>query len=239
MSDRSAIYDLGDIDVALDRTRMATAPARPVRGVRGDAASAADSRGPARGIDVAGLLSLIVPGLGQLACGRTAAGLLFLSWFGLLGALGWALTARLDSVMATLRLFGYPGTFVAWTLGALYVAGCLFHCASVLTAGPSARRRAAHPVVTGIASGLLPGAGQVLAGSRTRAVLFVSALWTVAALWLVEASAVEVRLDALGVAVPDAVRMLTQPIVRWTVPAVIWALAVYDAVSSASSSRRA
>ncbi len=239
MRDSSAIYDLGDVDVAADETRRATIPARPVRSFRAGQTVTSRSRAPQRGIDGPGLLSLFLPGLGQLACRQAAVGLFFLSWVGLVATVGWALITALDSTTLTLRLLGYPGAIVVWTLGALYVAGALLHAAGVLTAGPAAAHSAAHPIVAGVASAILPGAGQVLAGSRARAVLFVASLWAIVALWLLDSPAVLARLDELGVTVPEFVQVATQPAVRWTAPAVIWALAVYDAVSSAATSRRA
>jgi len=240
MSDSSAIYDLGTIDVAVDatpRVSAQSAQSRPVRAIRSTGTATPDSRAVVRGIDGPGFLSLLVPGLGQLACRDAARGLFFLSWAGLIATIGWALISSLDSTTATLRLLGYPGAVAVWTIAALYMAAVLLHVAGVWTAGPPDGHRAAHPSLAGIASALLPGAGQILAGSRLRALLFIVSLWTVAALWLLDSPAVLARLEELGVIVPDVVRAATQPAVRWTAPAVIWALAVYDAVSSASTSR--
>ena len=235
MSDRSTVYDLGSIDLAVDETRRVT-QARPIRRVGG--ADRPDvAAGPPAGVDLPGFLSLVLPGLGQLACRQAALGLFFLSWVGLVFTVGWALVQTLERTIATLRILGYPGVFTVWALGGLYAVAAVLHITSVLTAGPAIAHRAVHPVLSGIASVLLPGAGQILAGSRTRAVVFVTSLWAIAALWLLDAPFVLARLDEVGVVVPDAVRSVTQPAVRWTAPAVIWALAVYDAVAGAAASR--
>jgi len=238
MSESSSVYDLGSIEIAVDATRRVTQAARPIHRVRGDEDAGAMTPHTQGGIDAPGFLSLLLPGAGQLACRQTAGGLFFLSWLGLVAATGWALIVTLDGTMSTLRILGYPGVLAVWTIGVLYLAAALLHVTGILSAGPVDGYRAAHPVVTGVASALLPGAGQILAGSRTRGVVFITAMWAVAALWLLDAPPVVARLDELGVIVPDALRAATQPAVRWTAPAVIWALAVYDAVAGASAARR-
>jgi len=233
MSQFSSVYDLGNVDVASDATRRGAPTARTEARVRYN-----DPSGPSDdGIDAAGFLSLLVPGLGQLFCRRAGAGMFFLTWTGLIGAFGWALVATLDQTMSTLRLLGYPGVVAVWTLGGLYVVLALLHLTAILTAGPGDGHRAAHPVVTGIASSVLPGAGQILAGSRTRAVVFVATDWAIAALWLLQAGPIVKKLDQLGVIVPDIVQTITQPAVLWTAPAVVWALSVYDAIASATTAR--
>lgn len=233
MSQFSSVYDLGNVDVASDGTRRGAPIARTeVRARYHDPSGSSDY-----GIDAAGFLSLLVPGLGQLFCRRAGAGLFFLTWTGLIGAFGWALVATLDQTMSTLRLLGYPGVVAVWTLGGLFVVLALLHLTAILTAGPADGHRAAHPVVTGIASAVLPGAGQILAGSRTRAVVFVATDWAIAALWLVQAGPIVKKLDQVGVIVPDIVQAMTQPAVLWTAPAVVWALSVYDAIASATTAR--
>jgi hypothetical protein len=235
MSDRSTVYDLGSIDIAVDETRRVT-QARPIRRVVG-VEHAGGGASVHAGVDLPGFLSLLLPGLGQLACRQAALGLFFLSWIAVAAAAGWAVIGTLDRSIATLRVLGYPGVIAVWTLGGLYLLAALLHVTAVVTAGPADHHRAAHPVLTGLASAFVPGAGQILAGSRTRAVVFVSSLWAIAALWLLDAPFVLSRLDEVGVIVPDAVRSVTQPAVRWTAPAVVWALAVYDAVAGATAAR--
>jgi len=45
-------------------------------------------------------------------------------------------------------------------------------------------------------------------------------------------------LASLDVYLPLGVRLFSSPGARWTAPAVIWTLAVYDAASSAAARRR-
>jgi TM2 domain-containing membrane protein YozV len=228
MSQPQSIYDLGSIDVADSTRRAARTTSRPRMG---------EAVVMTEGVDVPGFLSMIVPGLGQLFCRQAGLGFFFLTWTALSGVLGWALVRTLDGTMSTLRVLGYPGVAAVWTLGGLYVVVAFLHLVAVLTAGPTSGYSAAHPVICGLASAFLPGAGQILAGSRIRAAVFLATIWAIAALWLLALGPVVSKLDQLGVIVPDVVRTATQPAVLWTAPAVVWALSVYDAIASATAAR--
>jgi hypothetical protein len=46
-------------------------------------------------------------------------------------------------------------------------------------------------------------------------------------------------MDRMDLYLPDPVPLLYSAAVRWTTPAVIWTLAVYDAVASATTRRQA
>ena len=233
MSQPTSVYDLGNIDATIDAARRGAQSGRPMGRFH-----VSERAGPtADGVDVPGFLSLVVPGLGQLLSRRVGAGLFFMAWTALVATLGWALMSTLDQTMSTLRLLGYPGVVAVWTLGGLYVVLALLHLTAILTAGPADGHSAAHPVLTGLASAFLPGAGQILAGSRSRAVVFLGTVWAIAALWFLQAGPIVTRLDQLGVIVPDVVKTITQPAVLWTAPAVVWALSVYDAIASATTAR--
>jgi hypothetical protein len=242
----STVYDLGE--VALDPTpsspaRGAQAPARsPAR----PAASApivgatrfapAPALAPAR-FDYAGSAALIVPGLGHLLQRRWSSGLLLLSALSLIGVLGWAVLETLDRITGTLALLGLPTEFAVWSLAGLFVAAATTHLASVAGGHGDVGGSALHPLVPGLASALIPGWGQLLNGDVKRAVGFVFGLWCIGAVWLLAAPATGTLLDAQGLYVPERLSLLTSAGVRWTLPAVIWAVAIYDATSSASSRR--
>ena len=89
----------------------------------------------------------------------------------------------------------------------------------------------------GVASLLFPGWGQVLNGDRGRATVFLGGLWLVAAAWILVWAPVQELFSANGFYLPSWLRILSSPAMRWTLPAVIWTLAVYDAASRAASRR--
>jgi hypothetical protein len=183
---------------------------------------------------IAGTLSLVVPGAGSIVRGRFAPGLFYLSAAGCLAATAWALVETMERIADTLRVLGYPGAAGIWALGAVIATFVLLHLASILDPDPYAGSRAPHPAVASIASAIVPGWGQMLAGCPGRAAAFVFALWVVAAAWALDAPAAVAWLDAMGMYLPPPVEMATSPVVRWTAPAVVWAVAVYDAGATAA-----
>ena len=98
-------------------------------------------------------------------------------------------------------------------------------------------RESVHPIVPALASAVFPGWGQVLNGSYRRACLFVAALWAVGAAWILAMPEVQAHLESIRLYIPDGVMVVTSPMVRYTAPAVVWTLAIYDAASTAAARR--
>jgi hypothetical protein len=242
MRERTTIYDLGGIDptpsaVRGPQPRPAGRVEEPTVSIRA-AAPAAQRSAVRSGFDFHGTLSLVLPGMGQMLRGEFALGLFFLTSLGFVGAFGWALIDSLERVTETLRVLGYPGAAVAWALCVTAGAGVLLHLANILSASPDAGPLSPHPILAGLASAFVPGWGQILNGAHRRACLFVLGAWLVAATWVLAAPIVHERLAEVRLFIPDEVLAFCSPAVRFTAPAVIWTLGVYDAVATATSRRR-
>lgn len=236
MSNDTTVYDLGEVEAAPMRppamraTVVRPKPEHPF-------AAPADARPPADGMTyVANTLSLVLPGAGRLLRGEWSAGLFLVSWVGFLVALGWAVLETLARIDATLPLLALPREAGVWTLGVVYAGLCAIHVGNLLdgAGATSALHRAPHPVVAAIASTIVPGWGQLLNDHRFKAAAFVGGLWIVGASWVLVSAPASELLLAFDMHLPPALRVFCSPVVRWTLPAVVWALAVYDAASSAS-----
>lgn len=236
MHEAADIYDLGEVAAAPAvrprRSRFGPPTAvRPLAGVRGPGLS--------------GTLALFVPGAGQLIRGQVGLGLFFLAWTGFLSAFVWAVLATFDRIAPTLALFEMPLAVPFGVLAASYALAATLHVASVVHAtapvsGGDPPRP--HPVISGVASGLIPGWGQILNGDRVRSALFLTAAWTVAGVWVAGSPSATGFFNTHLPAVSPWEQALRVPFVAWTarftLPAVIWILAVYDAAASAAHSRR-
>jgi hypothetical protein len=139
-------------------------------------------------------------------------------------------------------VLGYPRQAGVWALGLLYIVGAVVHLGSVWQAASCDRipgeRPSPPPLLAGAASLLVPGWGQLLNGTRVRAVLFLGALWVIGAAWLVTSAPVTSMLASVGLVPGPEMKVFGAPVVRWTLPAVVWAVAVYDAFASATARRR-
>ena len=144
---------------------------------------------------------------------------------------GWAIVSNLDRLAPTLELLGLPAHAGVWALGALYVLIGLVHVAGVVGAARSRSGSvpAKHPAVTGIASALVPGWGQALLGHCWSAALFLSGLWLAGWAWVLVTPEVRGLLDAQNLYLPRWLELFASTPVRWTLPVVIWVVAVYDA----------
>lgn len=244
----------GGSAAAVDPAAAATRRRRPARGTSGPLLTERDSfrseldyldqriRAPRVGWRLSGSLSLWIPGTGQIAMGETQLGILYLSVLGFAGALGWALFDSLDRLVDTFRLFDYPGAAAFWLLALVYFTGSIAYLSNVLSATAHAdghRANTASPVLCGIASGILPGWGQVLNGDRMRAILFLTSVLALVAIGVTLTPRAFELLDGFGLYLPYWKQLHAAPTLRWTVPILIWALAVYDAVQSAVGKRRA
>lgn len=232
------IYDLGE--VITDKPTAAFTGVRPspkLSYVRHDR-----PHPPGVRPSLAGSLSMFVPGLGQMVTGEIAWGAFYLTWMACCAACLWALVDSLDRIAPTLRDLSVPPEVLAFTIVTLALLVMTLHLSAVVHAQASAAewdsRFAAHPLVAGLASLLLPGWGQVLAGHRRRAILFLCGVWILAGAWLLVTPGGMRALSRLGLAVPDAMRDGWGPVAMLAAPVVLWVIAVYDAAAGAAAERR-
>ena len=242
MSDHSGVYDLGEVNTESSPSRpvqLRPPPAPPPHVTRVAPRSVPQQRESRS--NLAGSLSMFVPGSGQMIRGDFGLGLFFVSMLAFIATLGWAIVATLPRLTETLELLGHPSAAAAWFLAGLYVCVVLLHIGSVMSASPtwefSNVCSAVHPAVAGSASAIFPGWGQVLNGDRRRAALFMTLVWVAGAAWLLVSPPAQHLLSELRLYLPEPVRIMTTPVARWTLPAVVWALAVYDAASRAYGRR--
>jgi TM2 domain-containing membrane protein YozV len=231
------IYDLGEVELDKPRAafgRISGVPRHvpPRRPVRADAAGV----GPA----LAGSLSIFVPGLGQMIAGEIGWGLFYLTGVGFCAATLWAVLATLDRLVPTLRLLEVPPEFLILAVGTLAGLAVTLHLGAVLHAQLLAVGREPHPphpFVAGLASLLIPGWGQLLAGHRRRAMLFLTGVWLLSVAWLLVTPPGMRVLARLNFALPAALRDGWGPIVMLSAPLVLWVIAVYDGAAGAASER--
>lgn len=230
-------YDLGAVDAP-----QVARPKRAPYAVRTPPRAWGRTSGPRA--ELSATLSLFVPGSGQLLRKEGALGLFFLTSIGFLLTFGWALLKTFDRLAHTLALLEIPLAVPFLLLGCAYVATATLHVTAVLSAAASPAPGAPllpHPLLSGLASTLAPGWGQLLNGDRGRAGLFLGGLWVVGAVWLAGSETATEFFNSFAPAVSAWEQTLREPIfvwaVRFTLPALLWSLAVYDAVSSAASRR--
>jgi TM2 domain-containing membrane protein YozV len=184
---------------------------------------------------------MFVPGLGQLITGEVAWGAFYLSWVAFCAACLWAVLATLDRLLPTLRFLSLPPDAALIAALSLAVLTVMLHLAAVFHAHASAGQGepgdASHPIVAGIASLLIPGWGQLLAGHCRRAILFLGVLWILGSSWLLVTPSGMRLLSRLGLACPAAIRDGWGPVVMLSAPVVLWVIAVYDAAAGAAAER--
>ncbi len=259
MSQKQTVYDLGH--VSFDPPAMPGRPAQPSRlaqpgrqarhepahtrreptGIRGvPQPRLATRRLPRRA--VSGTASLLIPGLGQIVAGEPAAGLFFFSGVGFCAALLWAIASSIDRIVPTLELFGIPAIAAIVVAAVVYAAAAMLHVEGVLHADvldyESGDRRLPHPLTAGAASFFVPGWGQILAGHRRRAVLFLVCAWLTAGVWLCFSTTATQALGAIGLEPPPALRSGLGLVLLIVLSLVVWSLAVYDAAAGAAMERR-
>lgn len=239
MNRDETVYDLGEVDRDQPRSVFGAGSdlPRPVplrRGPRQESAGV----GPA----LAGSLSMFVPGLGQMITGEIAWGLFYLTGIGFCAASLWAVWATLDRLVPTLRLLDVPLEALVVMIGSIALLAVTLHLSAVLHAHASAtgspEQAAPHPIVAGLASLFIPGWGQLLAGHRRRATLFLGGVWLLSAAWLLVTPGGARLLARVSLALPAALRDGWGPIALLSAPLVLWAIAVYDAAAGAAAERR-
>lgn len=243
MDSDTNIYDLGDVDKlnvpgepetdeAPDLPRPTARAAIPPRKI---------DFGPPPEIhadpDWTAVPSLVVPGASHMLRGEFAKALCLITVSGFVLTLAWAVHGSLDRLAPTLEVLGMPAAAAVWTLGVLAIVTAGLHLAGVYTGArppkPAYRSATLHPAVAGTASGILPGLGQLLNGDRGRAVLLLSGVWLVAASWILVSPWMTGLLAAQNLVLPGWLSFIAAPAVRWTLPAVLWTLGIYDAVTRA------
>jgi hypothetical protein len=231
------VYDLGEVEIDKPRAVFGRIPEVPRhaahrRGARPDATGV----GPA----LAGSLSIFVPGLGQMLSGEIGWGLFYLSGMGFCAAALWAMLATLDRLVPTLRLLNVAPEYLVLAVGTLAALAMALHLGAVLHAQRLAEggdSRPPHPIVAGFASLLIPGWGQLLAGHRRRAGLFLGGVWVLSVAWLLVTPVGMRILAGLSLALPAAFRDGWGPIAMLSAPVVLWVIAVYDGAAGAASER--
>jgi TM2 domain-containing membrane protein YozV len=231
------VYDLGEVEIDKPHAvfgRIAELPRHA--GSRRDPRPEAPGVGPA----LASSLSMFVPGLGQMISGEIGWGLFYLSGMGFCAATLWAVVATLDRIVPTLRLLNVAPEYLILAVGTLAVLAIALHLGAVLHAqllAVGGEARPPHPIVAGLASLLIPGWGQLLAGHRRRAGLFLCGVWVLGVAWLLVTPPGMRVLSDLSLALPAAFRDGWGPIAMLSAPVVLWVIAVYDGAAGAASER--
>jgi hypothetical protein len=234
MSSDEAVFDLGEVDPEYRRPRRDVTSSVGHESRRRERSDRAGGGAGWVGLVEAGAvgIALLVPGAGHVLRARFATGLFFLASIGFLGTLSWALLGTLDRLGPTLALLGLPSAGGVWALGIAFLLAATLHVASVV--GSVQDWSSPGPVIAGVASGLVPGWGQALSGRRWSAALFLTGCWVVVVAWVLVSPPVRGLLETQGLALPRALVLLSSPVARWSLPAVIWTLAVYDAAVKAA-----
>jgi len=234
------VYDLGDVDnLSLPGDHLTKAePGLPLPVVKTSSVPRRIDYGAPPELhddpDWTAVPSMVIPGATHLLRGEVAKAfcLMILTTFTL--TLAWAIHGTIDRLAPTLEVLGMPAAAAVWSLGFLaIVLGCLHVTGVYVGARPTARAgnsRRIHPAVAGVASGIIPGLGQLLNGDRGRAVFLLSSLWLVAASWMMVSPWTTELLAAQNLGLPAWLAIAASPAVRWTLPAVLWTLGIYDAV---------
>jgi hypothetical protein len=242
MSEKAAVYNLGELNVSErrppeERSSVANRSSRRLREMPMHATSNAGQTWISGAWSVS--FAMLLPGSSHVLRGDLRRGLFYLASLGFLGALSWAILGTLDRLSATFTLFGLPAEIGPWALGGIYILFAVIYISNVCSAAPEILdpQSVPAPLVTGIASLIIPGWGQAIAGHRTRAALFLSGCWLVGGAWIMVSPLVQAMLDSQGLYLPGALALLVSPLVRWTLPATLWTIAVYDAVFQATLRR--
>lgn len=255
MRQNAEVYDLGEVERAIQQSRQQ--PTQPAIPKPPPARKAAPTRRPIResfvdgrrvavfASDFSRSLSLFIPGATQMFQGRIALGLFYVTALAFMGTLTMAVLGTIDRLAPTLALLGASVAIAFWTLAIAFVLAGALHLAAVWTAqDPEADRDRPlrHPLVPAAASLIVPGWGQILNGDRMRAMLFLGGCWLIAGVWIASSQSATELVNAYVPIVAPWEQSARGPLIlwtlKWTVPVVLWALAVYDAVASAAGHRR-
>ena len=229
MSDDTAVYNLGEVEPAVAKPQLRAAQAIPAPAGAAARVTMSPSTRPVDAITDS--LELFLPGTGQLLRGRWSDGLAVLAASGFLLAMAWAIWGTLDRIAATLTALGYSAAGGIYALVMVYVCLAILHAGNLLygtTRGP----QRAHPIVSGVASALIPGWGQLINRQPAKAATFVAGLWVVGIIWLLGSPWTVALFDAHKLTFRPGFELFSSPALLWTVPIVLWALSIYDAVAT-------
>lgn len=239
MSDDTAVYNLGEVEapaapVQAKPPSPAAAPVRPA-GTAAARAAAIRNTPPApavRPIDAfTDSLELFLPGSGQLLRGKWSDGFAVLAATGFLATLTWAIWSTMDRIAGTLNALGFTAAGGVYALAAIYICLAGLHAANLLYGTVRGPERG-HPLVTGLASAVVPGWGQLINRQPAKAATLVAGLWAVGMIWLLGSSWTIALFDNYGLTFRPGFDVLAHPAVRWTAPVVLWTLSIYDAVAT-------
>lgn len=190
---------------------------------------AAGTGRPRRTLDMGATLSLFAPGMGQMVRGRPDLGFLFLISGALLSSLAWAAWTTRAGLAQTLPLLGLSRAWGLRTLLILYGLAAVLHITAVV--GGIARHQGARPQAGFLAltSALVPGWGQALAGRAWRTGFCLGGLWLVGFAWLMSSPPLQMAMAEQNLILPPGLGFITKPLVLYTGPAVLWAVAMSDA----------
>jgi hypothetical protein len=234
-----SIYDLGEVHAV----RPAPTPQPPSvkrsapasRSPQMRAVSAWTRSSP---VLVPSSFALFVPGGGHLLQGRFRSGLALLGAAIFLGAAMAGIVAGLPRLWKAAGALELPPEASLWALGALAGLLVVLQVASVLSVrGYGSAARPLHPAISCVASGLVPGWGQVLNGDLVRGGFFLAAGWFTVAAWMLASAPFRQFLDAYRLHLPEFLSALSAEPTCWALAAALWPLAVYDAGASAYIAR--
>ena len=234
-----SIYDLGEVRTA----RPAPTPPppsvkRPAPAARSPELHAVRASTWSSPVLVPASITLLVPGGGHLLQGRFKSGIALLGSAIFLGAAIAGMVAGLPRLWKAAGALELPPEASLWALGALAGSLVVIQVVSVLSVRSyRSAARPPYPAISCIASGLVPGWGQVLNGNLVRGGLFLLAGWITAAAWMLASPPFQQFLEAYRLHLPEFLSALSAAPACWALTAALWPLAVYDAGASAYLAR--
>ena len=247
MQHNDTVYTITDEDIASvvdDRPgrragrndpRPSQRPSASMRGARADGGSPL----------AAASLSLFVCGAGQIYNRQGKLGTLLLLTQILAGTCNWAVVQLWPRLVGLADLFGMTAWNLMLTVAAIDVAVIMMMLASVHQAYRFADEEAGgfdgngNPVVSGLASLVLPGWGQLVNGQAGKAIFFLfaflSGVYVVVLTRLTPFLPLLASVDRSGTLMP---RLTTAVMATIGVTCVLWILSVYDAILVAGFRRR-
>jgi hypothetical protein len=167
--------------------------------------------------------------MGQMVRGRPDLGFLFLVSGAFLSSTAWAAWTTRSGLAETLPLLGLSRAWGLRTVLIIYGLAALLHIAAVV--GGIRPHSGARPQAgfLALASALVPGWGQALAGRAWRAGLCLGGLWVVGFAWLMSSPPLQMAMAEQNLILPAGIEFITTPVVLYTGPAVLWAVAMSDA----------
>lgn len=249
MSDDSIVYDLGEIfpetrtvqgEDAIPLSNGEARHERPARGSRiakQPVEHVEELSSVNHGFDWRGSAELILPGAGHLLRGKHEVGLLVLSSLVSIFVISWALLTNLDRLVPTLKILGLPYELAIWLPAAMVVMAAGIYVTSVFCSFPHPydmnATRTPYPLVAATASFLIPGWGQFLNRKKLRGIFFLAGVFIVLCAWVLSTPEFSALLSSQQMHLPSLLLLFSGPVVRYTLPAVLWSLAVYDAIVGA------